>query len=406
MLPTRSRTVPRHGVMPSLVIGTVTAISLGPRADTETSTSRAPPHCCSTPASTTADPVITGRSSVPDRHFEGAGDLSCTADDVGQPPQAGEHDRDQKHAEEDENSEARSEKGGHGTLAMVLGHRPGTPYTAPVRSRITLTFDRAKTLLLMSGLILIGVVGLVALTRGVDPVEVAGTLLFVPVFAGFLFFGIPGGVTLGIAAGVAYVVLRWPAVQLVGLSPLPGQIVARVAGYIIFGMGGGWAIGQIQATLEKLELHDDIDDETGLGNARSMLETVDLERARADRYQKLFSVVAADFRAPGWEELSPRKQRTVLRDLGIKVAAGVRATDHVGPRPTRRAPHHRGGAAGDRRSRGQDLCRESPSPADRFDDVRRRSGWRPRPTLRDPEPLTLILDLFKELDRSQRPATV
>ena len=66
-----------------------------------------------------------------------------------------------------------------------------------MRSRITLTFDRAKTLLLMSGLILIGVVGLVALTRGVDPVEVAGTLLFVPVFAGFLFFGVPGGIVLG-----------------------------------------------------------------------------------------------------------------------------------------------------------------------------------------------------------------
>jgi hypothetical protein len=78
---------------------------------------------------------------------------------------------------------------------------------------MTITFDRAKTLLLMSGLILIGVVGLVAMIRGVDPVEVAGTLLFVPVFAGFLFFGVRGGVALGIAAGIAYVLLRWPAVE-------------------------------------------------------------------------------------------------------------------------------------------------------------------------------------------------
>jgi GGDEF domain-containing protein len=274
-----------------------------------------------------------------------------------------------------------------------------------VRSRITLTYDRAKTLLLMSGLILIGVVGLVALTRGVDPVEVAGTLLFVPVFAGFLFFGIPGGVTLGIAAGLAYVVLRWPAVQLVGLRALAGQIVARVAGYIIFGMGGGWAMGQIQATLEKLELHDDIDDETGLGNARSMLETVNLERARADRYQKLFSVVAADFRAPGWENLSPRKQRTVLRDLGIKVAAGVRATDHVAH--ARRGEHHIIGvvlpetAAAGAKIFAENLHRQLTGLTTEAE-VRVATATHPA----DPEPMTLILDLFKELDRAQRPAPV
>jgi GGDEF domain-containing protein len=288
---------------------------------------------------------------------------------------------------------------------MVLGHPLGTPYTASMRSRITLTFDRAKTLLLMSGLILIGVVGLVALTRGVDPVEVAGTLLFVPVFAGFLFFGIPGGVTLGIAAGVAYIVLRWPAVQLVGWSALAGQIAARVAGYIIFGMGGGWAIGQIQATLEKLELHDDIDDETGLGNARSMLETVDLERARADRYQKLFSVVAADFKAPGWEDLSPRKQRTVLRDLGIKVAAGVRATDHVAH--ARQGEHHIIGvvlpetAAAGAKIFAENLHRQLIGLTTEAE-VRVATATHPA----DQEPMTLILDLFKELDRSQRPAPV
>ncbi|HKY47450.1 MAG TPA: hypothetical protein VJQ79_05630 [Acidimicrobiia bacterium] len=274
-----------------------------------------------------------------------------------------------------------------------------------MRSRITLTFERAKTLLLMSGLILIGVVGLVALTRGVDPVEVAGTLLFVPVFAGFLFFGIPGGVILGIAAGLAYVALRWPAVQLVGLGALAGQIVARVAGYIIFGMGGGWAIGQIQATLEKLELHDDIDDETGLGNARSMLETVDLERARADRYQKLFSVVAADFRAPAWEDLSPRKQRTVHRDLGIKVAAGVRATDHVAH--ARQGEHHIIGvvlpetAAAGAKIFAQNLHSQL-SGLSTGAEVRMATATYPA----DPEPMTLILELFKELDRSQRPAEV
>jgi hypothetical protein len=283
---------------------------------------------------------------------------------------------------------------------IVLGCRSGPSYAVAVRS---LTFDRAKTLLLMSGLILIGVVGLVALIRGVDPVEVAGTLLFVPVFAGFLFFGVPGGVALGIAAGAAYVLLRWPAVELVGLRPLAGQIGARVAGYIIFGVGGGWAIGQIRATLEKLELHDAIDDETGLGNARSLIETVDLERARADRYQKLFSVVAADFRAPGWEEMPSRKQSAVLRDLGVKVAAGIRTSDHAAH--ARRGEHHIIGvvlpetAAAGARIFAENLDRLLIG-LNASAKVRVVTATHPG----DPAALTLILDLFRELDRSQRPA--
>jgi GGDEF domain-containing protein len=242
----------------------------------------------------------------------------------------------------------------------------------------------------------------VALSRGVDPIEVAGTLLFVPVFAGFLFLGVPGGLALGVAAGVAYLVLRWPAIQLVGWKLLIGQIAARVVGYILFGIGGGWAMGQIRATLEKLELQDDIDDETGLGNARSMLKTVDLERARADRYQKLFSVVAADFTAPGWDEFSPRRQRTMLRELGIKVAAAVRATDNVAH--ARRGNHHIIGvvlpetAAGGARIFADNLHRQLTGLTP-TGEVRVATATYPA----EPEPLGLILDLFKELDRAQRP---
>jgi len=286
---------------------------------------------------------------------------------------------------------------------MLLGCQRMAPYTEAMRSRIALTYDRAKTLLLLSGLILIGVVGLVALSRGVDPIEVAGTLLFVPVFTGFLFFGMPGGLTLGIAAGVAYLLLRWPAIQLVGLGPLAGQIIARVAGYLVFGLGGGWAMDQIRARLEKLELHDEIDDETGLGNARSMLETVDLERARADRYQTIFSVVAADFTAPGWRDLSTRKQRTVLRDLGMRLAAGVRASDHLA--------HAR---RGDHRIIGVVLPETAAAGARKVADNLRRqlAGFISSAEVRvatathpaDAEPMVLILDLFKEIDRSHRPA--
>ncbi|MGH8927850.1 MAG: hypothetical protein ACRDWH_05835 [Acidimicrobiia bacterium] len=272
-----------------------------------------------------------------------------------------------------------------------------------MRPRFPLTYDRAKTLLLVSGLILIGVVGLAALSRGVDLVEVAGTLMFIPVFVGFIFFGVPGGLALGIAAATAYVALRWPAIQLVGLRPLSWQLVARVIGYVGFGVGGGWAIGQIRTSLDKLELHDEIDDETGLGNARSMIETVDVERARADRYQKLFSVVAADFKATMWEEMSNRRKRSALRDLGTKLAAGVRSSDHVAH--ARRAGHHVIGvvlpetAEAGARIVADNLQRQL-NELTGSEQTRVVMATHPS----ESDALVRIIDLFREIDRSQRPA--
>ena len=201
-----------------------------------------------------------------------------------------------------------------------------------------MTFARARSILLMAGLILILLVGLVALSRGVDLLEVTATLLFIPVFAGFLFGGVRGGFALGVVAAVAYVLLRIPSLQLVGLTPLAGQIAARVVGYLGFGLGGGWAAQHIKAALDKFDLHDDIDDETGVGNARSMIEITDTEKARADRYQKVFSVILADVSSPTWVADPVRKQRALLRDLGQRLERAIRSSDHAAH--ARRGDHH------------------------------------------------------------------
>jgi hypothetical protein len=130
---------------------------------------------------------------------------------------------------------------------------------------------------------------------------------------------------------------------------------------------------------------------------------VDLEQARADRYQKLFSVVAADFRAPGWEEMPSRKQGAVLRDLGVKVAAGIRTSDHAAH--ARRGEHHIIGVV---------LPETAGAGARIFADNLNRLliGFNASAKVRvvtathpgDPAAMKLILDLFRELDRSQRPA--
>jgi GGDEF domain-containing protein len=265
----------------------------------------------------------------------------------------------------------------------------------------TLTYQRARSLLLLAGFTLIAAVALVALVRGVDRVEVIGTLLFIPVFAGFMLFSLPGAVGVSLAAAAIYLLLRLPAIELVGFGPLAGQVTARLIGYLLFGLGGGWAIRQIKGTLDKMELYDDIDDETGLGNARSFLETADVERARAERYQKVFSVAAADFSA--WEDLPSRKTRNALRELGTRLAAGVRSSDH---------PVH--GRIGNRHVIGVVLPETSSEGArivaDNLKsqlatatgvDVRVITATHPG----NEAAMARIIELFKEIDRTLRPPT-
>lgn len=191
-----------------------------------------------------------------------------------------------------------------------------------------MTYQRARDLLLLAGLVVLALVTLTMLLRGVDPIEVTATLLYAPLFVGLLFFGGAAGLTLAVAATATYLALRWPAIRLVGFPALSGLILSRVAGYLAFGSIGGWAASQLRASLDKLALHDEIDDETGLHNARSFLAAIDRERRRADRYASVFSVVVASFEDP-WSGLSGRRRAAELRKLGLRLGSSVRGSDHV-----------------------------------------------------------------------------
>ena len=144
-----------------------------------------------------------------------------------------------------------------------------------------------------------------------------------------------------------YTALRYPAIDAVGADEFTGLIASRAAAYLIFGAVGGWAIQVLEGSLEKLELYDEIDDETGLYNARHLLQQTDLEAARARRYQTLFSAVELDFPAAPLNALKARQRRTVLRDLGRQLREGARNVDHVDPRPRRHHPPPGGHPPGD-----------------------------------------------------------
>lgn len=191
-----------------------------------------------------------------------------------------------------------------------------------------LGYSRARRLLLLTGLAVLAVVCAVMYARRVDSVEVVATLLFVPIFLAFVFRGFVGGLVTAVAAIAVYSALRYPAIDAVGAGEFVGLLVSRSAAYLIFGAIGGWSMQVLESSLTKLELYDEIDDETGLFNARHLLHQTDLEIARARRYETLFSLVVLDLPAAPFISLG-RARKGVLRDLGRLLGESVRTVDHV-----------------------------------------------------------------------------
>jgi len=190
-----------------------------------------------------------------------------------------------------------------------------------------MTYERARQLLLFAGLGVLLLTSAVMYIRRVETVEVLGTLLFIPVFIALVFYDWRGGLVVGAAAGLAYAALRYPAIEAVGADRFIGLILSRSFAYLAFGAIGGWANKQLAESLNKLELYDQIDDHTGLYNARFFVQDTELEMSRSKRYQTIFSVVRVTFPSEGMVAL-PRRQRVAIRrDLGRMLKEAVRTMD-------------------------------------------------------------------------------
>lgn len=188
-------------------------------------------------------------------------------------------------------------------------------------------YTRARRLVLLLGLFVLAIVAVVSYVRGVEPVEVAASILFIPVFLAFVFFKVPGGVAAGILAAGAYLLMRQPAIRIVGFDLFARSFIARALAYPLFGLIGGWASAQLEASLNKLELYDQIDDATGLFNARFFVQDTELEMSRATRYQSIFSVAHVNIPAAVFTALGRRQRAGALKDIGQVLKHSVRVVD-------------------------------------------------------------------------------
>jgi len=190
-----------------------------------------------------------------------------------------------------------------------------------------LSYTQVRLLMLGGGLALLGITAGVSYVRRVETAEVAAILFFIPIFIGFVFWDWKGGLIAAVLATVGYILLRRPAIEAIGAGRFTSLIFSRSVAFFAFGAIGGLANQQLRGSLTKLDLYDQIDDETGLFNARYFLQDTDLEMSRARRYQTLFSVSAVDFPAAPLHALGRRRRRSTLRQLGQLLSDSVRTVD-------------------------------------------------------------------------------
>ena len=209
--------------------------------------------------------------------------------------------------------------GGTGTGAVAATSRPPRG----------LSYNQVRILMLVGGLLLLGITAAVNYVRRVETAEVAAILFFIPIFVAFVFWDWKGGIIAAALATVGYILLRRPAIEAIGAGRYTALIFSRAIAFFAFGAMGGLANQQLRSSLTKLDLYDQIDDETGLFNARYFLQDTDLEMSRARRYKTLFSVSLVDIPAAPITALGRRRRRGTLRQLGDLLSESVRTVDRA-----------------------------------------------------------------------------
>ena len=178
-------------------------------------------------------------------------------------------------------------------------------------------------------MLVLAILAAVMYVRRVETVEVVATILFIPIFIALVFWDLKGGLIAAVLAILAYVALRYPAIDAVGADRFFGLILSRAVAFLAFGAIGGTANQIFQASLTKLELYDQIDDDTGLYNAGFFVQDTDLELSRSQRYQTVFSIAVVEFPGAPLEGLSRKKRNTVHKDLGRTLGDSIRTMDRA-----------------------------------------------------------------------------
>ena len=169
---------------------------------------------------------------------------------------------------------------------------------------------------------------IVNVIRSVQPSETIGVLLYVPVIAAALLFGLRGATVAAFVSSVIYVVLRrsGPAEESVFVP-----VTARALSYFAFGALIAVGLKAIAGKRHRLDLGPVVDPQTGLASLTYLVGILDHEIARSVRYGRTFSIALVDIPLAATAS-KDRGAISMLGELGDHVREAIRTTDYAGVR--------------------------------------------------------------------------
>jgi GGDEF domain-containing protein len=192
-----------------------------------------------------------------------------------------------------------------------------------------------STSLIVLAVAVLALLAVSQIARGVDPVEILATVLFLGIFAAVVYFELVGGVVAAAAATMAYGVSRLPAVDVVGSPSVWRLITLRGASFFAFGVLGSYALKRFRNALRVASFGHHLDHETGCASTRQIFHDLDIEIARAGRYGSTFSVVVLDIASASLASVKAHVRTQALTQLGTLLRSTARTTDRLGLVDTR-----------------------------------------------------------------------
>lgn len=191
------------------------------------------------------------------------------------------------------------------------------------------TFLQVRLLLLVLGVGLSMGQAVVAWERGAPPTEVFAPVLYIPIFAGAILAGLTGGLAAAAFSSLVYFLVLVDQSSVLGLRLFLGLLISRVVTFVFYGLVVAMGTRFIEQRLRKLEIYDQIDDDTELYNASFFLESSHLEKSRAARYRTVFSVAEVRMDRSLLEGKRHSQYRRIVRELATALQGGIRGVDRL-----------------------------------------------------------------------------
>ncbi len=194
-------------------------------------------------------------------------------------------------------------------------------------------YSRFEQLIIgLGGLAILGSLALSLQSGGPGLIEVVAQLLLFAVLVVAVHWGRRAGLYAAIGASLVYIALRVPALSSSENLTVEGLIfmVARIAAFGLIGIVGGEVCSRIKYVFARFDDSNTIDDWSRVYNQRHASRAIEQARARYTRYGEPFSLVILTLSPAITVDMTPQRQRSLIRTVANYLRDDIRMVDEVG----------------------------------------------------------------------------